>query len=108
MALLRWELPSSGIPYDTKNGTALVSSVAKFFQVTEMEIVMATDPVYGNDKLRMIVLKGQEERIGSLGGHGFFIPHIPGNKQIDSNRARELKTLIHETDNHRKQGQGKL
>ena len=82
VALLRWELPSSGIPYDTKNGTALVPSVAEFTRVTEMEIVMATDPVYGSDKLRMIVLKGQEERIGSLGGHDFSSHIFPVTSKL--------------------------
>ena len=98
MSLLRWQLPSSGLSFEENNGTVLVDKVAGFLRGSARKIITATDPIYGNGKDRMIVLRGDKERIGALGGHGFFVPNVPGNKQVDLGRARTLKVLIHETD----------
>ena len=64
---------------------------------------MATDPIYGHGKQRIVILVSGEtsvKRIASTGGHSFRVRNPPGHAQISEKRATEIKFLVHKTDSN--------
>ena len=103
--LLRWELPSSGIPYNQNDGSVNVVHLAQHFQVTQSALIKATSSDVGKGKRRLITFEEKvngtnrtERRVAALGGHGFHVPYPQGHILIDKDDSEIFSPLIHETD----------
>ena len=100
--LLRWDLPSSGLPYLPLDGSAHLTDVAKYFGIQEDAILFALSPEVGGKPRVMAYEVGlgdqQKKRICTLGGHGFPVHSPLGHCLISKQSASCYPDLIHETD----------
>ena len=101
-SLLRHELPSVGVPYNSLDGSANLEDVAKHLDVSPSAIATASLPSE-DGKRRMLLFETmfrghRERRILALGGHGFAVLSPLGHWPISKTGALLLEKLIHETD----------
>ena len=75
--------------------------LARYCGAPEMQVEMATDPIYGHGKQRMVILVSSytfEKIIASTGGQSCKVRNPPGHAQISEERATEIKFFVHKTD----------
>lgn len=94
--ILRWDLPKSGLSYRIEDGSTMVDALAAHLGTSKNLVAMATDPVYGRGKRRMVLLEAGT-RIAATGGQGFPVKSVPGHIRIDIEQAKSMSVLVHET-----------